>query len=161
MTNHFTGCFSEAEIKARYRDLCRAHHPDVNKDPDATRTMQDINVQYKDALRGEYRKTKSDDDTEEAIDRDERAAAALSLIISLPGIAIEIVGRWLWVTGETFPVRDELKKAGFKWASKKRAWHWSAPEDACRRGGKQDLEEIRAKYGSRAVTSRPFHSLAA
>lgn len=155
--NFFQGCFNETEIKARYRDLCRVHHPDCGGD---TRTMQDVNAEYKDALRGEYRKTKSDEATESAIEADERAAEVLAQIITLPDIFIEIVGRWIWVTGMTFEVREQLKVAGLKWASKKRAWHWHAPEDSCR-GGKKDLDEIRAKYGTRAVESRPFERLAA
>lgn len=154
----FAGCFTEAEIKARYRDLCRAHRPDCGGD---TRTMQDVNAEYKDALRGEYRKTKSDEATEDAIEADERAAEVLAKIVTLPGITIEIVGRWIWVIGDTFPVREELKAAFLKWASKKRAWHWHCPEDACRSFGRKDLDDIRAKYGTRAVGGRQFERIAA
>lgn len=156
--NHFAGCFGEDAIKARYRQLCREFHPDLNRlNPDATRIMQDVNQEYKDALREEYRKTKSDDDTEANIDADEACAAVLSKIITLPDIVCEIVGTWLWVTGETYAVREQLKEAGLKWASKKRAWYWHAPEDACR-GGKKSLEEIKAKYGARAVPRNVFRS---
>lgn len=157
--NHFAGCFSEMEIKARYRDLCRAHHPDLHPhDPDATARMQDVNGEYRDALRGEYRKTKNDDDAENACDADAHAAETLAGIIMLPGILIEIVGRWIWVTGETYPVRAELKAAGFRFASRKVAWYWHAPEDKCR-GGKKTLEEIKTRYGARTVATRSLARL--
>jgi hypothetical protein len=160
MRNHFAGCFGEDAIKARYRELCRKFHPDLNPlDPTATRTMQDVNTEYAEALRQEYRKTKSEDDTAAAVEADEATAAVLSQIITLPEIVCEIVGTWLWVTGNTFPVKDQLKEAGLKWASKKKAWYWHAPEDGCR-GGKKSLDEIKAKYGARVVPGMSFARLA-
>lgn len=159
MRTYFANCFSEAEIKTRYKELCREFHPDL-AGAESTRTMQDINAAYRDALRGEYRKTKTEEETESAVEADERAAEILAQIVTLPDIAIEIVGRWLWVTGLTYEVREQLKAAGLKWASKKRAWYWHAPEDKCR-GGKKSLDEIREKYGSRGVPTKSFARLAA
>lgn len=34
------------ELKKAYRDLARQHHPDISKDPDATRIMQEINTEF-------------------------------------------------------------------------------------------------------------------
>lgn len=154
--NYFAGCFSEDEIKRRFRDLAKLHHPD--RTGGDKETMQAVNAEYADALRGEYRKTKSDDDAEAAVEADERAAEVLAQIVTLPEIVIEIVGRWLWVTGQTFPVRAQLKEAGLKWASKKEAWYWHAPEDRCR-GGKKSLDEIRTTYGAKVVPSMSFARL--
>lgn len=154
---YFDGCFDEAAIKARYRDLCFEHHPDRGGD---TRAMQDVNAEYKARLRGEYRKTKNNDDAEDAVEADERAAEVLAKIVILPDIDIELVGRWIWVSGLTFHVRAELKAAGLMWASKKRAWYWHAPEDKMR-GGRKSLEEIREKYGSRSIANLNFARLAA
>lgn len=158
MRDHFANCFGEDAIKSRYRELCRLFHPDLNPGKDTTRTMQDVNAQYKEALRAEYRKTKSDDEAADAVEADERAAEILAKIVALPEIVIEIVGVWLWVTGDTFPVRDLLKAAGLKWASKKRAWYWHAPENKCR-GGRKNLDEIRATYGARTVATMSFARL--
>lgn len=37
---------TQAEIKKRYRELAKKYHPDVNKSPDATSKMQEIQEAY-------------------------------------------------------------------------------------------------------------------
>jgi hypothetical protein len=79
---------------------------------------------------------------------------ALISIISLPGINIELVGKWIWVSGFTFPIKAELKSAGFEWAPKKKMWYYAGVESAGR--GKSSIEEIRAKYGSEKINKKDF-----
>lgn len=43
-TNWFSGCKSREEIKKRYKDLCKEHHPD--RPTGNLKKMQDINQQY-------------------------------------------------------------------------------------------------------------------
>lgn len=45
----FRACKSEAELKKLYRKTAREFHPDVNKEPNATVTMQFINLAYEKA----------------------------------------------------------------------------------------------------------------
>ena len=155
-SNHFfDGCADEQEIKTRYRDLAMRMHPDRGG---TTAGMQDLNAAYTAALKGEYRRTKSVTEAEEALDLDAAAMEVLNKIIGLPGIQIEIIGCWIWVTGDTRAVKDELKEAGFFWASKKLAWYWRATEHTMR-GGKKTLDQIRDTYGSRPVAMRTSHQL--
>jgi hypothetical protein len=144
----FAGCYDDAAIKTRFRDLCKIHHPDLGGD---LATMQRLNAAYQAALRGEYRKTMSDDDAEAAVEMDAQVAAKVAEIIGIEGLIVELVGRWVWVTGETFPARALLKAAGFFWASKKEAWYYRKAEDQVARGGRKSLEEIKAKYGVKSL----------
>ena len=146
--DYFAGCYNEAELKTRYRDLCKLHHPDLGGE---LATMQEINAAYECALRGEFRKTMSDDDAEDAVEMSVAVAAKVAEIVGLEGLVLEIVGKWLWVSGNTFNHRAALKQAGLFFASKKLAWYWHTPEDSVARGGKKSLEEIRAKYGAKTV----------
>ena len=70
-------------------------------------------------------------------------------------IVIEIIGCFVWVTGNTKPHREQLKALRFQWHSKKIAWYLK-PEDYKKRSRKDyDLDEIREMYGtSGAVNSR-------
>lgn len=77
-------------------------------------------------------------------------ASVTAALAKLPGLHVELVGKWLWITGDTFTSRAELKAAGLKWASRKRAWYWHAPEDGCR-GGRKSLDEIRETYGAQPL----------
>ncbi len=78
--------------------------------------------------------------------------------IPLPSITLEIVGNWLWVTGSTYPVRQQLKDAGLFFASKKAAWYYRT-EEYKTRGTGESLDEIRAKYGTETVGSRQHYKL--
>jgi len=43
--------------------------------------------------------------------------------MAFPGCFIQIVGTWVWVSGEaTREFKDALKAKGFRWAHKKQAW---------------------------------------
>lgn len=53
MNKYFDGCRDEQEIKTRYRDLAKKHHPDLGGD---TETMKAVNEAYEQALKGAYRK---------------------------------------------------------------------------------------------------------
>lgn len=65
---------------------------------------------------------------------------------------LELVGRWLWVTGETKPIKDKLKKAGFKYGHKKKAWHWCLQRDnKIRSRNYYKLDEIKEKYGNNKI----------
>lgn len=143
--NFFQNCYTESEIKARYRDLCKAHHPDLGGSEEM---MKQVNLAYEERLRREFRKSMDNDQAEATVDLEREVAAKVAEIVALQGIIIELVGRWVWVTGETFSVKDTLKAAGFFWASKKRAWYWHKPEDTCSSRARKSLEEIKAKYGS-------------
>lgn len=66
----------------------------------------------------------------------------------MDGIIIEIIGCFVWVTGDTKPSKDKLKVLGFQWHSKKYAWYF-APENYRKRSRRDyDLDEIRTMYGT-------------
>lgn len=145
----FAMCGNLDEVKATYKKLAKAHHPDLGGD---TQTMQEINKEYAFAsakvIKGE---NLSAEDTEREILQSEAYREALEKIIHLQGITIELVGYWIWVTGDTRPHKAELKGAGFFFASKKLAWYFRTGEYKVSKGGKKSLDEIRAKYGTEVI----------
>lgn len=68
-------------------------------------------------------------------------------LMEIPGIDIELCGSWFWISGNTIPVKHELKKLGFCWASRKQMWYWTPLP---RKSYKQSMSmgHIRNKYGS-------------
>lgn len=63
---------------------------------------------------------------------------------------IEICGAWVWVSGDTKPVKDALKAAGFWWARHKEAWYYSGKRPGFHRT-ELDMEGIRALHGSAVI----------
>lgn len=147
---YFKDCQTIDEVKAMYKQLAKQYHPDCGGD---TETMQAINAEFAFAcakiLKGENLST---EDTSEQIRLSEEYRKVLESIINLAGVTIELVGNWIWVTGNTYPVKKQLKEAGLFFASKKLAWYYRA-EEFKTKGGKKSLEEIRSKYGSEKVRS--------
>ena len=78
----------------------------------------------------------------------------INIIVGLEGITIEIIGNWIWVSGNTYPYRAQLKEAGLFFAHKKVMWYYR-PEDYKSTNRKpKDIEEIRTKYGSDVVENK-------
>lgn len=69
--------------------------------------------------------------------------------LSLPNIKVELCGTWIWITGDTKPVKEQLKELGCKWAPKKKKWFWRKPTDKkFWKKGELDMDAIRMKHGS-------------
>lgn len=145
MTTYFEGLHTEQEIKNKWRELCKRHHPDLGGDPEI---MKQVNAQYEARLRDCYRHEYTDEQTEEKINIDKDIAEKAAEIIGLEGLIVELCGRWLWVTGNTYQHRLILKCKQFKFASKKVAWFWHREGDTPRRHKEYSLDDIRAKHGA-------------
>ena len=148
---YFQDCKTIEEVKATYKKLAKEHHPDCGGD---TETMQAINNEYVFAcakiLKGE---NLTAEEMDEQINLSEEYRKVIEQIINLAGVIIEVVGHWIWVTGNTFPVKAQLKGAGLFFAPKKVAWYYRA-EEYKTKGGKKTLDEIRQKYGSEKINRK-------
>ncbi len=139
------------DLKKQYYRLAKIYHPDAGG---TNEQMKALNSEYEmlfDKL------SRGGDLTEDEINLEyqinEVYKDVINQIIQYPGLEIEIIGTWIWVSGNTYPIRTILKEIGFKFASKKKRWYWHAGE--FRKKSKTDLsiEEIRNLYGSQKVDS--------
>jgi hypothetical protein len=156
--SYFDNFSTPDEIRARYRQLAQLHHPDHGG---STATMQAINAEYALAIAQARRANKpGKTETEYAsmAQVDEHIRAAIEAIITYPGLDIEICGLWVWVGGNTKTYKDQLKTAGYKWAPKKIKWYFAGVPAGGR--GQFDMDDIRERYGSEHVTSKPFSAVA-
>jgi DnaJ-class molecular chaperone len=138
------------ELKAQYRKLAFAHHPDRGGDPEA---MKQINNEYDELFPRlkDIHQTK-DGTTYTARQTSTETADSFKDLIAelmkLDGITIEIIGCFVWVTGDTRPNKERRKALGFRWHSTKFAWYLK-PEDYRKRSRKDyDLDTIRDMYGT-------------
>ena len=158
MTKHFTPTPETLEeLKAQYKQLAKKHHPDRGGD---TAIMQAINAEY-DELFPRLKDVHKTKDGEKYTARQESTETAdqfkdlITQLMRMDNIVIEVIGCFVWVTGDTKPHKEQLKALGFKWHSKKAAWYL-APEGYRQRSRREyGLDEIRSMYGtSGAVNSR-------
>lgn len=156
-TNFFKSCTTLDEVKKLYRELAKLHHPDRGGD---LATMQTINNQYSRAISTIAKGGKfTAEEAEAEILKAEAYQEAINKVATLDGITLELVGSWLWVTGETKQHAAILKSepARFNWAKKKTdfsAWFFRTDQfKTSNKGQKMSLDQIRNKYGSQTITT--------
>lgn len=150
---YFTNCRTLDELKKEYRRLAMKHHPDHGGD---TATMQAINAEYEErfeVLKKQHNTTA--DEHHQTTEAPEEFINIINTLIKFPGIIVELCGSWLWISGDTLPIKDQLKAAGCRWSSSKKMWYWHHPEEGTRRShGKATMTDIRNKYGSQTFKGR-------
>lgn len=143
------------ELKKEYHRLAKIYHPDAGGTNEQFKMLQaEYELKFKALLNGSNLNNKQKE-TETKID--ENLRAAIDAVVGIPGIVIELVGKWIWIGGNTYPVRNELKSAGFNFAPIKKMWFFKGVESAGR--GKMELDEIRKKYGSEHITKNNSRNL--
>ena len=155
-----SGSVEAKDVKAAYKKSCSEFHPDRN--PAGEEMMKLINAAYE-VLKG-YSGVITDSNGEEVVFDESNYCDdlnnALSAIINLEGLIIEVCGSWVWVTGNTKPHKEILKEAGYKWANKKKAWNFRPSDWKSASRGSMSLDEIRGTHGSKTVKSNGSNRLA-
>ncbi|HBB9511247.1 TPA: J domain-containing protein, partial [Escherichia coli] len=73
----------------------------------------------------------------------------LNVLSGLSGLVFEVIGNWVWISGETITHKETLKEIGCKWAAKKKQWFYRPDEHKSYWNREEHtIEEIRAKYGT-------------
>jgi len=140
------------EIRTLYKKLAHQYHPDKGG---STEDMQQLNSDYKEALKKTERENL--DPEKEDIDwkHEEKLMEKIQVIVNLEGVKIEILGVWIWVTGNTYPHKDELRRQGFFFSKNKTAWYYRNENEKGRwKFSGKPLDDIRHKYGSHEVKTK-------
>ena len=155
MSKWFGTGLNVGEIRSTYRALALRWHPD--RPGGDTATMQDINASYERALKGRDGEEVEGDDGrvhvyryDEAVERDIMDIIYKLLNLRMPDVDIELVGRWVWVSGDTKPWKEQLGRDGLGlfWHSKRIMWYWKPANSYSRYHG-ADFDTLRRTYGSR------------
>jgi hypothetical protein len=126
------------ELKKEFKRLAKIYHPDVGGSNEAFKILNSLYNTYLED------KIYFSNDTKINIELEK----IISTLLIFENINIEVVGSWIWVSGETQVIKEHLKDNGFKWASKKKMWYFGEMK---KRSRGQRMEDIRAKYGSQTI----------
>ena len=158
---YFTGCKSIDDVKQKFHELAKKLHPDAGGDAAEFRAMM---TEYKRAfedLKNIRVNAQGETYEKESTETPEEFAEILMKIIHLEGVTIEIIGSWVWVTGNTYAYKDIIHEAGFTWSKSKKAWYHTgdAPSNKKYRG-RYSMQGLRDKWGSQEVETEKQKKIA-
>lgn len=153
MWKWFRDCKTAEQGKARYRELVRKYHPDNGGTGEE---LKEISVEFKSWFaRHKDIHTNSEGKTytseKETTETAEDFMEIINSLSTLPGIDVEICGTWLWISGNTYPVKEQLASFGCRWSRSKKKWYWTTEEFAKARYKTPSMAHIRMMYGSQKV----------
>lgn len=154
--SYFENCTTCEELKSTYRKLVKELHPDNNLDHDTTEEFKNMQEEFQEVfeiLKGIHKNAKGE--TYEKATT-ETASAFMDLIEKLcrmEGCFVELIGSWIWITGNTKEHKEELKALNFKFSAKKKAWYFHEGEYHKFSKGTKSMNDIRAMYGSTVFTA--------
>ena len=146
-------------LRAAYKRLLIKYHPDNNKN-DTTGMMQEINAEYdllfqklKDTYEHSDNYKKQTDRQKQAYDweKDKQLRAIIVALSKFAGLEIELCGTWVYVRGETYPYRKELKVLGMNYNRQKKCWIIHFDDYYKYHKKSVSMSHIRDKYGSMII----------
>lgn len=148
-TSFFKDCKTIEEVKILYKQLALKNHPDRGGD---TATMQAINAEYEKVIKNPFFKFEEQTDEQKADFI--KYPDIINKIVTFKGIIIELIGDWIWISGNTYPYKTKLKELGFFFAHKKVMWYYRPAEYKSSNHKPKSIETIRAKYGSEKIETK-------
>ena len=160
MERFFTQSRTVANIKKTYHRLAMQFHPDLGGD---TATMQELNAQYLAALQRCDGETITDEQGQKhtynyRTEREQEIIDFLDKLIGSgalqPDVECWLIGYWVWVQGNTRPVKDILKAVGCSWHGKRACWYWHPAQGRTHYNANASLDDLAAAYGASAVIAK-------
>ena len=137
------------ELKKAYRKLSLQYHPDCGGTNEQMAELNNIYEKMFEQLKNVHVDGKA---PKESTEKSADFIKIINELIKYDDINIDIIGSWIWVGGETFKIKDELKKLGFKWSKGKSKWFFTKDVTTSKkRYGKKSYEDLKNIYGCETV----------
>ena len=161
LMSYFNNIKDLTELRRLYYKLALKNHPDRGGDEE---TMKLINNEYE-----KYSKRLINSNTEFSDSRkvyETQVSEELQNKINelfdldLENLKVEVIGGWIWITGNTFPHKSKIKDLGFKFSKNKTAWYWHASNYKKLSKKQFSMDGIRNLWGSEEVEQTASTNLA-
>ena len=140
------------ELKKEYHCLCLMLHLNVGGSDDE---MKIFNAEYEtlfDCVKNIHVNKDGETYEKETDEMPEEFQWLIAELLKLDDIVIEIIGCFVWVSGNTKHHKERLKELKFKWYSKK-CWYISPDNYHRWGGGEYSMDYIRRMYTTIQVRS--------
>ena len=152
--NYFTNLHEVTEIKRAYLKMVHEHHPDKGG---SSEVMAEITNQYQEALAAAngQKYTGTDDKERTYYYNAAKEQEIIDKLAEIMGLGIDVdvmlVGKWIWITGDTKQYRKELKSVKCRWHGKRSAWYWHGKQYKSKYNARVSLNDIANHYGYETV----------
>ena len=161
MKNYFTNCKTEEQVKEAFTKWAKELHPDNGGDAEAFKQMMNEYKKAFDACKGIHTNKDGETYTKESNYTAEAFADIIEKIIHFENVTIEIIGSWIWVSGNTFTYKDNLKALHFFYSKNKKAWYHNGDEKKSHRKGHYSMNELRARWGAEEIETEKAEKIEA
>lgn len=167
-TKYFKNVGTLEELRKQYKTLLKKHHPDCGGSEETTK---EIIAEYEALFKkleasDRYDKTNAEQtkahNTKYSATVDAELRAAVERIIRFEGLKIEVVGCWVYVTGNTYSYKDIFPTLKYWYAPGKKCWYWGGSDDYKPTKGYRghSMQRNRAKYGSETIETEGTRKIA-
>lgn len=147
MAKYFNDVKSLSELKKLYKDLARKNHPDFGG---SVAVMQAINAEY-DSMIDWFAKHGNKTEKEKAsAEVPEKFRKIIEQLLKMPYIQVEIIGGWIWLSGNAALYLRKLQGMGFKYSTKQKRYYLSDGISGGR-ASRYSMQRIREIYGSQVL----------
>ena len=147
MMKYFVNIQTIEELKKKYKELAKKLHPDLGGNKEE---FQSMNNEY-DLLFKNLKSNKKANKTKD----DDKFKNIINELIKYNELTIEIIGSWLWISGNTYPLRDCIKNLGLLWSKGRKKWYYTNDEldNKNTHYKKKTYEELKQSYGYTKIKS--------
>ncbi len=121
MFKYFRNVKTEDDVKAMFKELAKKHHPDCGGNAEIFKEMY---AEYKIAFekyKGVHETQAGETYKKETQETPEMFADLIEKLLKMDGVKIEIIGSWIWLTGNTMTYKEEIKELKFFWSKTKKS----------------------------------------
>lgn len=150
------------DLKKEYKKLALKLHPDVNKDRDTTEEFKAMQNEYEKLfaqVKNQHRNAQGEMYTKETEEAVNEYTDIINKIIFYKDCVIEIIGSWIWISGNTSNYKEQLKELKFRWAPNKKAWSYHNGAYRKQTKKKYSMEDLRNSFESTRINNKEMEAL--
>lgn len=147
---YFKSCKTIEDVKKTFKELAKKLHPDAGGNAEQFKAMMN---EYRDAfnrLKNVHTSAAGDTYEKETTETPEQFADAINAVVNFD-IDIELVGSWIWLSGNTYLYKDEIKAAGYFWSSKHKKWYYNGDDKKSKKHSKLKYDDLKTIYGAEMI----------
>ena len=153
MMKYFKNVKDVKELKKAYFKFVKMYHTDNGGNKE---DFVEMKAEYEKIIKENlFSETQEDEKAEKNNEEKmQKFADIIDKIVILNGLEIEIIGDWIWVGGNSYPHKDQLKELKFFFSRSKKKWYFNGEDKKSRRRSNMSMDEIKNKYGYTKVKNK-------